>query len=140
MDSMQKLLIGLQFLGSTDLLRDTGDCLMVSTYSAWKCVDRVVNTILTLEPEFVYYPDRQQMETTAMYVYNKYGIRNIFMGVDRTHIWFSEKPRSIPPHHHWTHYSNRKHYFSINAMIVGNEERIIYVDSGWPGSTRDGRV
>ena len=70
LDSMQQLLIGLQFLGSTDLLRDTGDCLMVSTYSAWKCVDRVVNAILTLEPDFVYYPDMQQMETTAMYVYN----------------------------------------------------------------------
>ena len=111
LDSMQQLLIGLQFLGSTDLLRDTGDCLMVSTYSAWKCVDRVVNAILTLEPEFVYYRERQQMETTATYVYNKYGIRNIFMGVDGTHIRFTEKPRSIPPHHHWTHYSNKKHYF-----------------------------
>ena len=66
LDSMRQLLIGLQFLGSTDLLRDTGDCLMVSKYSAWKCVDRVVNEILTLEPEFVYYPDRQQMETTAL--------------------------------------------------------------------------
>ena len=80
------------------------------------------------------------METTATYMYNKYGIRNIFMGVDGTHIQFTEKPRSIPPHHHWTHYSNRKHYFSINAMIVGNEERIINVDCGWPGSTHDGRV
>ena len=79
LDSMQQLLIGLQFLGSTDLLRDTGDCLMVSKYSAWKCVDRVVNAILTLELEFVYYLDRQQMETTAMYVYNKYGIKNIFI-------------------------------------------------------------
>ena len=45
LDSMQQLLIGLQFLGSTDLLRDTGHCLMVSTYSAWKCVERVVNAI-----------------------------------------------------------------------------------------------
>ena len=95
LDSMQQLLIGLQFLGSTDLLSDTGDCLMVSTYSAWKCVDRVVNAILTLEPEFVYYPDRQQMETTASYIFNKYGIRNIFMGVDGTHIQFPEKPRDI---------------------------------------------
>ena len=25
-------------------------------------------------------------------------------------------------------------------MIVGNEERIINVDCGWPGSTHDGRV
>ena len=62
------------------------------------------------------------------------------MGVDGTHIRFPEKPRDIPQHHHWTHYSNRKHYYSINAMIVGNEERIIHVDSGWPGSTHDGRV
>ena len=103
---------------------------MVSKYSAWKCVDRVVNAILTIEPEFVYYLDRQQMETTAMYVYNKYGIKNIFMGVDGTHIRFPEKPRDIPQHHHWTHYINRKHYSSINAMIVGNEERIIHVDIG----------
>ena len=86
LDSMHQLLIGLQYLGSTDLLRDTGDCLMVSKYSAWKCVDRVVNAILTLEPEFVYYLDRQQMETTATYMYNKYGIGNTFMGVDGTHI------------------------------------------------------
>ena len=100
LDSMQQLLIGLQFLGSTDLLRDTGDCLMVSTYSAWKCVDRVVNAILTLEPDIVYYPDRQLMEITAIYLYNKYGIRNIFMVVDGTHIGFTEKPISIPPHHH----------------------------------------
>ena len=48
LDSMHQLLIALQYLGSTDLLRDTGDCLMVSTYSAWKCVDKVVNAILTL--------------------------------------------------------------------------------------------
>ena len=83
---MHQLFIGLQYLGSTDQLRDTGDCLMVSKYSAWKCVDRVVNAILTLEPEFVYYPDRQQMETTAIYVYNKYEIKDIFMGVDGTQI------------------------------------------------------
>ena len=59
LDSIKQLLIGLQFLGSTDLLRDTGDCLMVSTYSAWKYVDREVNAILTLKLEFVYYLDRQ---------------------------------------------------------------------------------
>ena len=100
LDSMQQLLIGLQYLGSTHLLRDTGDCLMVSKYSAWKYVDRVVNTILTLEPEFVYYPDRQQMETTTTYLFDKYRFRNIFMGVGGTDIWFPEKPRDIPQHHY----------------------------------------
>ena len=140
LDAMKQLLIGLHFLGSTDLLRDTGDGLFVSVYSSWKCVGRVIDALLKLESEFVYYPNRQQMEATATFIYKEYGIKNLFVGVDGTHIRFPEKPRDYPPHHHWKQYTNRKNYFSINAMIVGNEERILHVDCGWPGSIHDGRI
>ena len=89
LSSIQQLLIGLQYLGFTDLLRDTGDGLMVSIFSAWKCVERVVDAIMTLEAEFLYYPDAQQQQTTATYIFQRYGIRNVFMG-------FTERPIKIP--------------------------------------------
>ena len=62
------------------------------------------------------------------------------MGVDGTHIRFTEQPRKIPRHHFHKSYTNRKFYYSLNAMVVANKERIIHVDYGWPRSTHDARV
>ena len=64
----------------------------------------------------------------------------MYLGIDGTHIRFEEAPRKIPAHHTTQLYNNRKNYYSLNVMIVANDQRIVFVDHRWPGSVHDMRV
>jgi len=100
----------------------------------WKSIDKVYDAILQLEAEFLYYLDQEQLKSTADRMYNRFGIQHLSLGVNGTHIQFEEGPRDIPDFHVKQHYNNRKNFYSLNAMVVANDERIVHVDATWLGT------
>ena len=140
LSSKDKLLLCLQHLGSGSFQRSSGDCMQVSQYVTWKSIGRVYDAIITLEQDFLYYPDAAEQQATARRMFEKYNIPYLYLAVDGTQIRFEEAPRGIPDFHNKQHYRNWKQYDSVNAMIVGNDQRIVAVDATWPGSAHDARV
>ena len=53
---------------------------------------------------------------------------------------FEDAPREIPDWHVKQQYKNMKNFYSLNAMVVANNETIIHVNSTWPGTAHDARV
>ena len=125
LSSRDKLLLCLHHLGSESFQRSSGDCMQVSQYATWKSIGSVYDAILTLEQDFLYYPDAAEQEATARRMLEKYNIPFLYLAVDGTHIRFEEAPRGIPDFHNKQQYRNRKQYDSVNAMIVGNDQRIV---------------
>ena len=109
----------------------------VSQQSVDKYIEKCDNAILSLEEDFLYYPDKAQQEQMERTMRRKFHIPNLYLGVDGTHIRFSQVPRDRPDHTISQHYINRKHYYSVNAMIVCNEAQIVHVDCRWPGQVHD---
>ena len=100
-------------------------------------MDIVYEAILRLESQFLYYPDAVENLATKRRIFPKFYISHLFLGVDGTHIRFDEAPMKLTRYYRLSHYTNRKNYYSINAMIVANDQRIVVVDCTWPGSAHD---
>ena len=100
----------------------------VSQQAVDKYIEKCYYAILSLEEDFLYYPDVAQQEQTERKMRRKFDIPNLYLGVDGTHIRFPQVPRNMPEYCTGQHYNNRKHYYSINAMIVCNEAQIVHLD------------
>lgn len=94
---------------------------------------RVISAIESLETQFIRWPSAEERRVTARRIEENTGFPNCIGIIDGTHIHFAQRP-TVDPECYWT----RKHKYSLNATIVCDDQRrIIYYQSGWPGSVFD---
>ena len=110
------------------------DWFQVAQSCSRKIIERVLDALLTLEPQFLYYPTVAENHATTSRMLKRFKIPNLYLGVDGNHIRWNETPRCIPADHKKEQYRNSKNFHSINMMIIGNDQWIV---SRWPGSVHD---
>lgn len=77
----------------------------------------------------------EEMRRAKRYFYEKSGIPGVVMCVDGTHV------KIIPPTRNRNLYYNRKGFYSLNVMMMCDDEhRIRFVDASYQGSNHDSHV
>ena len=81
---------------------------------------RVVEAIMSMEEEFIRWPDSAERRIIAHRIEEDTGFPGCVGVVDGTHVHFAQRP-AIDPECYWT----RKHKYSINATVVCDDKRRI---------------
>ncbi|POW12769.1 hypothetical protein PSTT_04385 [Puccinia striiformis] len=95
-----------------------------------------IEAILSLEEQYVSWPDTQGRRAIASRVDEFTGFRNCVGFIDGTLLPLYDRPAIDPQD-----YYSRKGYYCLNTLIVCDEEkRITYYLTGWPGCCHDTRL
>jgi hypothetical protein len=97
---------------------------------------RFIHAILSLEKEFVKWPNEHERKKISKHFYDSYGILGAVGAVDGTPVILSYRPR-IDGEVFW----NRKQRYALNIQLVCDHNKLIrsYV-VGYPGSVADSVV
>ena len=94
--------------------------------------NRVFTAILSLEKEFVRWPNAHERKKISKRFQRRYGIPGVGI-IDGTHVIFAQKPH-IDGETYWC----RKQFYSSNVILICNDKgSIIFYVIGWPGSLYD---
>ncbi|POV95858.1 hypothetical protein PSTT_15986 [Puccinia striiformis] len=97
---------------------------------------RTIEAILSLEEQYVSWPDTQGRRAIASRVDEFTGFCNCVGFIDGTLLPLYDRPAIDPQD-----YYSRKGYYCLNTLIVCDEEkRITYYLTGWPGCCHDTRL
>jgi len=100
--------------------------------------------LVEIAPDYIRLSTEQEKATTAAYILRKHHLPNFAYGVDGMIIRFAGAPRDIPVGPGLAtvnQFYTRKGCYGINALIVGNERKLINaVDIDWHGSAHDARI
>ncbi|KNE90992.1 hypothetical protein PSTG_15558 [Puccinia striiformis f. sp. tritici PST-78] len=97
---------------------------------------KTIEAILSLEEQYVSWPDTQGRRAIASRVDEFTGFRNCVGFIDGTLLPLYDRPAIDPQD-----YYSRKGYYCLNTLIVCDEEkRITYYLTGWPGCCHDTRL
>ena len=137
---LEQVCITLNSFAGANFQRISGWCGGVSQNTARLCVARVTDALVRRKSDFIYMPGVDEMLSTAERMQERFKLPRLAYAVDGMQVRFSDAPRGIPANKTAQQFWCRKQYYSINAQIVANDERIYDVDCGWPGATHDARV
>ena len=98
--------------------------------------DRVMQVILDLEPEFLYWPNAAERHQISSHFGQKFGLPGCVGIVDGTPFNLSQRPAI-----EGSSFFNRKSNYAFNIQLVCDDRKLIraYV-VGWPGPTYDSVV
>ncbi len=98
---------------------------------------RVVVAICALRIDLIKWPDVEERKIIRRRIGDLFGFPNCVGMVDGTLFPLASAPQSedVPD------YSGRKHAYSLSALVVCDDQRLIrFYLSGWPGSAHDNRI
>lgn len=101
------------------------------------CVGEPSRYFYVHQKKYMTFPmSRQERQGVASQYYHRHGKIPLCLGcVDGTHIPI------LSPKNNEKAYLNRKHYHSLNAMIISNAEKIItHLNARWPGRINDAYI
>ena len=131
-----QLLVALERLGFDGTSSSVGKIsrnLGISKGTVILYTTRVIEAILSIQNEFIKWPDRRRRKITSEYFEENHQLKGCVGIVDGTFINLCEKPQ-VDPETYWS----RKQRYSMNVQIICNERReIIYYQVGYPGSCND---
>jgi hypothetical protein len=108
----------------------------VSHGTVCKYTDRVFTALLSLHNRAISWPSEHERREISRRFATKYGLPGAVGIVDGTHIVLAQKP-----HIDGEVYFSRKKQYSINLQLVCDEKkRVIFYQTGWPGSVSDSTV
>ena len=97
---------------------------------------RVMTALLHIRGDVIAWPDSSERRQLKQYTEDRHIFPDCLGFVDGTHVVLSEKPSRLGED-----YFNRKHSYSIAAMIIYDiHKRIRYTFAGYCGSVHDSRV
>ena len=77
-------------------------------------------------------PSHAEMEATAQRNLEKFHLPRFAMDVDGVMLRFQEARRKLPDDKHYQQFWCVKHFYAINAQIVGDDKLIRDIDVKWP--------
>lgn len=129
------VLLALWYFANTESFRQVSDRFNVSLSSAHRCLERVVNFLLSKKSDFIKWPSEVEAKRNSNQFKKKNGIDHIIGAIDGCHIKINK------PGTNQDSYVNRKGYHSILLQGVVNHEKLfIDVYCGEPGSLHDSRL
>jgi len=92
---------------------------------------RVMQVILELEPEFLYWPNAEERQQISSLFGQKFGLPGCVGIVDGTPFNLSQRPAI-----EGSSFFNRKSNYAFNIQLVCDDRKLIRADVvGWPGPT-----
>ena len=139
-----ELSVALQFLSSGSFQRVAGRTQGLSISHSGKVIRRVLKIIAESSPAFITMPDMSELRRSAFELQRRFGIPQVAIGVDGTHIWI-QKPSAndpaLPDGVIPKNFYNRKGWVSLNIQMVGDGFGYIRdLDPRWPGSGKPIRM
>jgi hypothetical protein len=129
--------------GSSCSIGETAKLIGISEGSVLKYTERVTKALLSLESEFIRWPDASKRQQISRRLNRKF--QTLYPGcdfpgcigfVDGTHIPFAVRP-AVDGEVFWT----RKHTYAMNTQLVCDETlRILFYQTGWAGSVHDAKA
>ncbi|XP_032689038.1 putative nuclease HARBI1 [Odontomachus brunneus] len=110
----KQLLIAIWILATPNSYRCVSDRFDVGKGTAWRIVQKVINTLYTNVRTFIRWPNREEAEQTMETIENRYSFPGVIGAVDGTHI------KIIAPQYHSESYINRKGFCSIQLQVRVN--------------------
>ncbi|XP_055353546.1 putative nuclease HARBI1 [Paramacrobiotus metropolitanus] len=96
----------------------------------------VITALLSLMPQFVQWPDRNEKRKIKRRFFQEYGFENCVGLVDGTLVVLDSCPSMKG-----ADYFSRKNCYGLSAMVVSDDKkRILHAFTGFPGSAHDCRV
>ena len=131
-----QILVTLRFYATGSFLRVDGDLFGLHISTVSRIVTRVTDVIASLRPQFVNFPEGNELPRIQEQFYAVSRIPGIVGAIDCTHISILS-----PGGDHAELFRNRKGFFSINVQVIGDVDPLIRnVVARWPGSTHDSRI
>ena len=131
-----QVLSALGFLATGTFQRELGDRVGILLPSISRSLQRVVDGIVQLVPDYIRFPytDQEQIPVKRAF-YTIAGLPNTIGAIDCTHVHIkAPSPEPFP-------YLNRKRYHSINVqMICDAQNHLLNVVSRFPGGAHDSYV
>ena len=125
----------LWYLGSNESYREIAELFAMSEASVHKCVDRGVQFLCELAPEYIKWPSAEEIPHVVNSFQNLAGFPGVVGAVDGCHIKI-KAPNDVQ-----ADYIDRTATHSVNLMAVCNsQKKFTFIDAGFPGSGHDIRV
>lgn len=129
------LLMTLWFLGNKESHRLLSNLFDISLSSVFRIVRRVIDWIITLVPQFIKWPEGNNLVRISERFENVAGIRGCIGAIDGSHIHINK------PEGNGRVYFNRKQHYSILLQaVVDCDLKFTNVYCGDPGSFHDARM
>ncbi|XP_018578669.1 putative nuclease HARBI1 isoform X2 [Anoplophora glabripennis] len=129
-------LLALWYLSNDETFRQISDRFNVSFSSAHRCLNRVLNFLISIKSQIIKWPNTtDEISKVNQGFMEKCGINNIIGVIDGSHIEINK------PKENQDAYINRKGYHSLLLQgIVDHKRKFIDVFCGEPGSMHDARL
>lgn len=138
---LQKVCIALNHFAGALFQRVAAHCGGVSKTAAHYAIRQVTDALVNRRKEFIRYHSRASMRHTAVRMEEQFGLPRFAFAVDGVFIKFDGAPRSVPPNTQKQDYWGRKSGHCVNALVVGNDEKLILdLDVDWPGKAHDAAI
>lgn len=135
-----QLMVLLKFLGTEGTggsNPDMRDIYAIGEGSVQNNRDRAVTALRSLKNQVVTWPDEEERKVISRRIFKEFGWPNCVGIADGTLFPLAFRPTSEDA----ADYSGRKYAYSLNAMIISDDQRLIRMFlAGWPGSCHDDRV
>lgn len=134
-DDDRSVYLFLWYIANTITFRQLANLFGVCKSTAWTIVNKVSNWLVTISPDYIYWPHANEMPNVIAKFEQKRKIPHILGAIDVTHI------RIKKPVIHGSDYFNKKQYYSLALQaIVDPDKRFIDLYCGEPGSLHDSRI
>lgn len=105
----------------------------VSAGTVCNYTERVIEAILAVKDRFIGWPNASERRYISQEFKNTFGFPGVVGVIDGTKVKIEQKPAD-----QGETYCDRNHQYTINVQLVCNlQKEILFVQSGWPGSTHD---
>jgi hypothetical protein len=140
---LQQTCVAMSYFASATFQRTAGLLGGVKKTCAHTTIHRVTRAICLLARDYIQPPSVQQMQESADFFIEKYGLPYFSCGVDGTQVPLASKPieADLPPGLNGQDFWCRHQCYSFNCQIVANHRHQIYsITARWAGSTHDSRI
>lgn len=107
----QQILISLKLLATGSFQKVAKDYVNVSQPTVSRCLDRFVNALLPLAPQYIYMPNENEIANIKRKFYDVKRFPGVIGAIDGTHI------AMIAPRSHEHLYVCRKGFHSLNVQV-----------------------
>jgi hypothetical protein len=138
--ALHRFLIYLQFMRTNSFQRAVGSQHFIQVSQSVVCntVNEVAKMLASRVPEFVQFPSEEESKHIAEEIYLQTGLPGTIGIADGTHF---EITKPIVQHPLPERFYNRKHYCSINSLMISDHhKRIRYFTCGHAGSAHDSKI
>lgn len=131
----KEFLITIWYLSNMETLRQIADRFNVSESSVYRCLNRVINFIISVSADYIKWPSGETLLESVNSFASKQGLRGVIGAIDGTHV-----PIKAPQKHSETYINRKKWHSVILQGVVTANKLFVDVYCGEPGSLHDARV